>query len=592
MRPRRIAAWSLGLVAVLVGAGAAILLTADFGAYKGYAETAVADATGRKLSIDGPVSLALFPAPSLVAEKVAFANAPWGSRPAMVTVGRIEARVALLPLLSGEVVVKRLVLDRPDILIETGKGGRGNWQMGASAPPSTTPLAGGGALQLAVLHDVTVEDARLTWRDGATGKAETVALDRLTIHQKGPGAPFDLTVAGKLDDRAFALAGRVANQGLSRWSIDGLKADFGTLHLAGALAVDAGGAPPRVTGKLAAPEIDLAALGGGAKGAARRTPGNGRVIPNVALPLDALHAVDAELDLAAKRIVSGKLALDDASLHLTLMHGKLAIRPFTAMLAGGPVEGAASLDGAGMLTFRLAAKNVDMARLSDALDMKGALAAKAALDARLAGRGRTLRAVAADLDGTVGVALGKGTIGSGYVNLLGADLVRTLLPGGGDSGSTALDCAAAPFTVTRGVARTDGILFDTDRMTVRGAGTVSLRDETIDLLLKPAPKDASLVSLATPIRVGGTLAQPSAYPDPAGVVKGVAGAVAGAALGPLGLLLPLVSGGTDDATPCLAAAHPRGKPTAAPNKAETGPGSVVREIGSGVENGIRGLFGR
>ena len=170
---------------------------------------------------------------------------------------------------------------------------------------------------------------------------------------------------------------------------------------------------------------------------------------------------------------------------------------------------------------------------------------------RLSGRGRTLREVMASFDGTFGVVLSKRTFGSGYINLLGADLVRTLLPGGDNANTTRLNCIAAPFVVEKGIAETDAILFDTDRMTVHGAGTVNLRDETLDLLLKPEPKDAALFSLATPIRVGGTLANPIAYPDPAGVAKGIAGAVAGLALGPIGLLLLLVSDGTEEQTPAL-----------------------------------------
>ena len=108
MKPMGLAKWSLIAVAALIVAAVVIVVATDFGAYKSYAVGAVEDATGRKLAIDGPVKLKLLPISSLVAEKVRFANAPWGSRPEMATVDRVEARVALLPLISGKVVVRHL----------------------------------------------------------------------------------------------------------------------------------------------------------------------------------------------------------------------------------------------------------------------------------------------------------------------------------------------------------------------------------------------------------------------------------------------------------------------------------------------------
>lgn len=593
MRALRLAKWVVIGVAALVVAAVAILRSTDFGAYKGEAEQAVQDATGRRLAIDGPVKLELLPSPSLVAEKVRFANAPWGSAPEMATVGRIEARVALWPLLDGQIVIKRLVVASPDILIETDKTGHGNWVMGREAPPAA-PASSSGAPRLPVLNDVTVTNARIVYRDGRTGASNTLVLDRLHLASAGADAPLNVALAGTADAKPFAVSARLSRAG-ERWTVANLAATYGGTRLTGGATVDPAVAPLRVFARLDSPEIDVAKLAPSAP-AAKAGPGagDGRVIPDAKLPLDALAGIDADVTLTAARVVAGKIALERATIGATISGGKLTIRPLSATLAGGTIDGTATLDGSGALVAHVAAKDVDTGAIVAAAGAKGALVATAAFDARLKGKGRTVRALAASLDGTVGLILGKGTIGSSYVNLLGADVVRTLLPGGGSGGGTALECFAAPFTVAKGIAKTDGILFDTDRMTVRGGGTVSLRDETLDLLLKPESKDAALVSLATPIRVSGTLARPTAYPDPAAVAKDVAGAVAGAALGPLGLLLPLVSGGSGNDNPCLAALHRGGKAAAPPppKKPDSGPLGVVHDLGNGIENGIKGLFGR
>jgi AsmA family protein len=591
MKALRVGKWLTILVVALVVAGIAIVLSTDLGAYKSYAEGAVEDATGRKLAIDGAVKLELFPAPSLVAEKVRFANAPWGSRPDMATVARIEARVALWPLISGDIVVTKLALDRPDILIETDKEGRGNWELGG-ARSAPQPDSSGAAIR--VVDDVTVTHAKVTYRNGRTGASDTLALASLHVEGSGPGAPLDVALHGAANGQPLVVTGRVVPSESKGWTVSNLAAALGATKIAGSVTIEPGASPPRLTAKLDSPEIDLAALVPAGPADATPTQGDGRAIPDVPLPLDALGTVDADVTLTAKRIVSGKLALDDVTVRAVVKGGTLAIRPLSASLAGGVVTGEVTLSGDDTAKLQIAAKDIATASLLAAFGKPDTLASKAALDARLEGRGRTLRQLAASLDGTFAVMLGEGTIGSGYVDLLGADVIRTLLPSGGGGDTTRLNCIAAPFMVEKGIAKTDAILFDTAGMTVRGGGTVNLGDETIDLLLKPAPKDAALVSFATPLRVSGTLANPTAYPDPAGVVKGVASAVAGAALGPIGLLLPLISGGTQEGNACLAALRKDdGKSSPAPmSEKSSGPAGVLEDIGSGIERGFKGLFGR
>ena len=54
--------------------------------------------------------------PAVVVEEVAVANADWGSRSRMMTLGCAEVRVEPNPLLEGDVRVTGLVLVEPDIL--------------------------------------------------------------------------------------------------------------------------------------------------------------------------------------------------------------------------------------------------------------------------------------------------------------------------------------------------------------------------------------------------------------------------------------------------------------------------------------------
>ena len=51
------------------------------------------------------------------------------------------------------------------------------------------------------------------------------------------------------------------------------------------------------------------------------------------------------------------------------------------------------------------------------------------------------------------------------------------------------------------------------RTIIIGDGTISLRDETLDLRLRPRPKDRSIFSLRSPLLVSGTFKDPSFRPD-------------------------------------------------------------------------------
>jgi uncharacterized protein involved in outer membrane biogenesis len=91
------------------------------------------------------------------------------------------------------------------------------------------------------------------------------------------------------------------------------------------------------------------------------------------------------------------------------------------------------------------------------------------------------------------------------------------------------------------------VAFDTTDTIIVGEGTVSLRDETLDLELRPRPKDRSLLTLRSPLVVQGTFKDPSFRPDFARL--GLRGAVAlglGSIAPPAALLATIDLGGGED----------------------------------------------
>lgn len=212
---------ALKLVVVLLAALAVGLVAAaksmDFQRVKVLLAEQVHDATGRTLTISGPLELRLGLVPRVIATGVSLSNMAGGSRPEMVKIDRIEAEVALLPLLKREVRVQRLIVSAPDILLETNRAGKGNWAF-ASLPPTPESLSqpvvaakdGAPAMRL-TLRQVRIKNARLTWRDGKSGVARQLNLHKFMVQtDQSVAGRATLQVVGDYDARPLELSGQVA----------------------------------------------------------------------------------------------------------------------------------------------------------------------------------------------------------------------------------------------------------------------------------------------------------------------------------------------------------------------------------------------
>ncbi len=199
------------LIAVVVAA-VAVLSSLDFNDYKGVIAEEAKKATGRDLKISGDLKLNISLTPSLYVDGVTFANAPWGSRPDMVTLKRLEAEVALLPLLSSKVDVKRVVLIGLDLLAETDKQGRGNWQFGAAdGKPAASAETSSGGGNLPLVRKVRIKDLRVTYRDGRTGEQTRLTLPSLDLGADGIDTPLRIALQGDVNGEDFSAAGTIAS---------------------------------------------------------------------------------------------------------------------------------------------------------------------------------------------------------------------------------------------------------------------------------------------------------------------------------------------------------------------------------------------
>jgi AsmA protein len=193
-RPLRAIAVTLAslLLVILLAIGAAVVLI-DPNAYKAQIAAMVKQRTGRDLAIGGRITILPSLTPTIQADDLTLSNAPGGSQPVMVSVGHVEAEIALLPLFAHRLVINRLVLIRPRILLETAANGAPNWVfqpapstgVAAPAPGPTAATATAGTAAPAApsmeldMRSIHVREAAIDWRDGATRRSVAVAVPRL-----------------------------------------------------------------------------------------------------------------------------------------------------------------------------------------------------------------------------------------------------------------------------------------------------------------------------------------------------------------------------------------------------------------------------
>ena len=205
--------WVLAVFLVLVGLPAVVALGiyvfVDPNGFKPRIAESVRAATGREIVLDGPIRIGFSATPTLQAERVRLSNPPGFSRPDMATLAKVEAQLALWPLLRGRLEIVRLTLTEPDLLLETDAKGQSNWRFAPMARASQQAAGGKVETPADVPHpsaprfavgDVRIVAGKLTWHDVRANQSRVAEIRRFAATSAGPMAPVsasaDLVVEG------------------------------------------------------------------------------------------------------------------------------------------------------------------------------------------------------------------------------------------------------------------------------------------------------------------------------------------------------------------------------------------------------------
>ena len=686
--------WAARAVAVLAAAAAAALYSIDVDSYRDEIAAEFRNATGRDLAIGGDIDLSISLTPAVTVERLAIANTGWGSQPSMVSLERAEAEVELLPLLTGDIRVTRLILVEPDILLEVNADGLSNWRAGpppddrSGAPAGSVgeaerkDEAGGGPPSVPIFNRVEIRRGRLTYRDARTGEEMRFDLDRVSARAASFDAPLEIDAGGAWNGAPFSISGTVkslasvasggparleleaeafgfgarlagtvaepgepdgldlsvavrgadlstlaplAGPGLSKLGpvafdarlkggadklrIEDLKAALAASDLSGRIDLVLSGPRPRVSGVLESSGIDLAGLrpgpagssrpAGAGSGAKRQKGQPDRVFPDGPLPLDGLKAVDLDLTLSVERLAGYSVPVGAVQAGISLDNGMLSVEPFSATVAGSRVDGELRIDAHGATpSFRLAAgaPELDLGRLLEETGATGLFEGKAKASIDLASSGGSVAALMAGLDGDIRLVGGSGRLKTEALDAAvgGAGAVLGTLFSGRKQW-TVVNCAVVSIGIEKGRATSRAALIDTEYSTVAAKGTADLASETLDLIVEPRAKSATL-NIAVPVLVRGTFANPEFRPETGAALKKLGGLAAIALFPPAAVVGLGELGGGDNECLKVATAKPEAKAAA-----QTGPASpetAVRELRDNLKGAVKnigrslkGLFG-
>ncbi|MEE9575100.1 MAG: AsmA family protein [Gammaproteobacteria bacterium] len=202
-----------GLFIAVIIVVAIVISTFDVNEYKGEITQAVEDATGRKLDIGGDIGFKVSLIPTVVIEDIKFANASWGSKPDMLSLGKFEVQVSLMPLLSGNIQVNRVILLAPEILLETNKKGMGNWVLDSkqTVDKVTAPSESSTPLPAIVVSEVHIENASITYKDGVTGKETKVVIENIETKSDSFDDPLSLLVKVAYNEIPIKIEGSLGS---------------------------------------------------------------------------------------------------------------------------------------------------------------------------------------------------------------------------------------------------------------------------------------------------------------------------------------------------------------------------------------------
>lgn len=405
-----------------------------------------------------------------------------------------------------------------------------------------------------------------TAKGNLTGPLQLTGFD-LQFGLSGPNMAllYPLMGVAAPDTPPYRLLGRLTYRP-KVWNYNDFTGKVGDSDLSGDATFATGGVRPKLTADLVSRRLDFDDLGGFVGAPPQTSPGetasseqkkqaaklraSARVLPTREFKLDRLRNMDADVKLRAQTVVAPSLPVEAMTAHLLIDDAVLRLDPLAFRVASGEISSRIRLDARKDViasSARIQARGLQLPKMFPREEITRNSAGRIGGTIDLAGTGNSVARMLATADGDVALTMGTGRISNLLMEYAGLDIAEALKFLLGKDKTIPIRCAFGEFDVADGIMSTRALAFDTTDTVILGEGTINMRDERLDLVLKPRPKDRSFFALRSPLLVTGTFKDPSFRPDVKRItLRGLAAALLGGLTPPAALIAVYETGPGDD----------------------------------------------
>ena len=549
--------------------------------------SSVKDATGRELKIAGPVSLSLFPSISVKAEQVSLSNASWASNPNMFVFKQIELDIRILPLLKGSVEISRIGIRGLEANLQTNKAGEGNWNL---TPP--TIVASGSAAQSATsdssnnalvsIKTVDVVDARINYQDGEKA-ASPISIPKLSLD--GGDGKSTILVDVQRTNYTLNLKGKTTSlrNAYFAWNQSPVNLDLDlVLTLNGkslAITGDIDKKPdllPKFNINLNSKSFDLAPLAGSVAiaGSAGKTStasthkAQGKYLfSDDALPFDLLPLADGLININIAELgIPHQAPFTNFKTTLQFQKDRIDASDVSFNIGKGSAQAQLFItqftSPAPKISVKGIAKDFTLEQIIAVTDSSAKVSGGDTKVAwNLQGSGVSPHQMASRANGAIQLSVGQSKLDSKFINK-GGDFVITVIdeinPMYKKSNQTILNCAIAYLPINSGMVNIqNSVGIETDRLDITLAGSINLANEALNISINPREKSGLTtgLDLAGLVKIEGTLQNPKAGVNKAGVVNSAVSIGLGFLTGGISIAAENAKSLATKSQPCKTALH-------------------------------------
>ena len=445
-----------------------------------------------------------------------------------------------------------------------------------------------------VQADVRVGATRTVVEGTLTNPAHLGALDvNLMLSGDNMASLYPLTGIVLPSTPPYRTQGRLVatlKKGASTYTYRDFTGKVGGSDLGGTLTFAQRSPRPMLSGELVSKQLlfaDLAPLigadakpGQAAKESPVKQPAN-KALPVAPFRTERWDEIDADVKFTGERIVRDEaLPITNLSTHLKLTDGVLLLDPLNFGVAGGNLVSTIRLDGkrepmGAMLD--MTARHLKIKQLFPKVESTRASVGEINGSAKLSATGNSVAALMGSSNGEARLLVENGTVSKFILEAIGLNVGSVVVSKLFGDKPVQINCGVSAFGFKDGVARAQTFVLDTQDAVITTDGAVDFKDERLALTIHPDSKGLRIISLRSPLYVGGTFKNPSVSPNIAILALRAGGALALALTAPVAMLVPLldISPGGDESECAKLLAELKKRPTAPPpGKTYQGPSAT------------------